>query len=140
MNMKSWRVIALSCMLAVPAVARGDINVHQSTAADPDSRYEIVQSQLAARWTFRLDRYTGEVMQLLLNKEKENIWEKVLVQDLTKIKNPTRPRFQIFTSGLAARHTFLLDTVSGKTWTLIFDSVPTKDGEFEEIVFKPFSN
>lgn len=140
MNMKSLRVIALSCMLAVPAVARGDINVHQSTAADPDSRYEIVQSQLAARWTFRLDRYTGEVMQLLLSKEKENIWEKVLVQDLTKIKNPTRPRFQIFTSGLAARHTFLLDTVSGKTWTLIFDSVPTKDGEFEEIVFKPFSN
>lgn len=140
MNMKSLWVIAAGFMLAVPVVARGDITLHQSTAVDPDSRYEIVQSQLAARWTFKLDRYTGEVMQLLLNKEKANIWEKVLVQDLVKIKNPAKPRFQIFTSGLAARHTFLLDTVTGKTWTLIFDSVPTKDGELEEIVFKPFSN
>lgn len=137
--MRSARMIVLGCLLLLPVAARGEMNPHQSTAADPDSRYEIVQSQLAARWTFRLDRYTGEVMQLLLNKEKENIWEKVLVQDLPKIKNPSKPRFQIFTSGLAARHTFLLDTVTGKTWTLIFDSVPTKDGEFEAIVFKPFS-
>lgn len=140
MNKKSLMVAALGCMLCAPVAARGDITLHQSTAVDPESRYEIVQSQLAARWTFRLDRYTGEVMQLLLNKEKENIWEKVLVQDLPKLKSPARPRFQIFTSGLAARHTFLLDTVTGKTWTLIFDSVPTKEGEFEAVVFKPFSN
>ncbi len=140
MDMKLLRAVILGGMLVVPVAARGDIKLHQSTVADPDSRYEIVQSQLAARWTFRLDRYTGEVMQLLLNKEKENIWVKVLVQDLPKIKSPAKPRFQIFTSGLAARHTFLLDTVTGKTWTLIFDSVPTKDGEFEEVVFKPFSN
>lgn len=138
MNMKSARVMVLGCMLLVPVAARGEVNLHQSTAADPESRYEIVQSQLAARWTFRLDRYTGEVAQLLLNTEKQNSWEKVPVKDLPKIKNATRPRFQIFTSGLAARHTFLLDTTTGKTWTLIFDSVPTTDGEAEAIVFKPF--
>ncbi|HBA87391.1 MAG TPA: hypothetical protein DCZ75_05185 [Geobacter sp.] len=77
-------------------------------------------------------------MQLLLNEQKENTWHKIPVQDLPRIKNPSRPRFQIFTSGLAARHTFLLDTFTGKTWTLIFDSIPTKDGETEAIVFKPF--
>ena len=97
-----------------------------------------MQSQLAARWTFRLDRYTGEVMQLLLNSQKENTWVKVPVQGVPKIKAANRPRFQIFTSGLAARHSFLLDTSTGKTWTLIFDSIPTKDGETEAIVFKPF--
>lgn len=139
MKNKLLRATLISCLLLVPVVSRGEIsNVHQSTAPSVDSRYEIVQSQLAARWTFRLDRYTGEVMQLLLNEQKENTWHKIAVQDLPKIRNPNRPRFQIFTSGLAARHTFLLDTITGKTWTLIFDSIPTKDGETEEIVFKPF--
>lgn len=137
---KRFMVISILCFaLLVPVLALGDLsNVHQSTTTAPDSRYEIVQSQLAARWTFRLDRYNGEVMQLLLNKEKENVWEKVLVVDLPRVKNPIRPRFQIFTSGLAARHTFLLDTMTGKTWTLIFDSVPTTEGEAEAPVFKPF--
>ena len=139
MKMRLLWAMSFSLLLLVPVVAQGEVsNIHQSTAASVDSRFEIVQSQLAARWTFRLDRYTGDVMQLLLNSEKENIWAKVLVQDMPKIKNANRPRFQIFTSGLAARHTFLLDTVTGKTWTLIFDSIPTKDGETEAIVFKPF--
>lgn len=126
-------------LLLVPVLAWGDAaSLHRSTAASPDSRYEMVQSQLAARWTFRLDRYTGEVMQLLLSKEKQNMWAKVPVQDLPVLKNPTRPRYQIFTSGLAAKHTFLLDTATGKTWTLIFDSVPENSGEAEVPVFKPF--
>lgn len=139
MRMGSLRTITICFALLVPALAWGELsNVHQSTTTPPEARYEIIQSQLAARWTFRLDRYNGEVMQLLLNKDKENVWEKVLVVDLPRIKAPIRPRFQIFTSGLAARHTFLLDTVTGKTWTLIFDSVPTKEGEAEAPVFKPF--
>ncbi len=139
MRMRSLRIITLCFALLVPALAWGELsNVHQSTTAPSEARYEIIQSQLAARWTFRLDRYNGEVMQLLLNKEKENVWEKVMVVDLPRIKAQVRPRFQIFTSGLAARHTFLLDTVTGKTWTLIFDSVPTREGEAEAPVFKPF--
>jgi len=139
MNMRLRWAVCFAFMSLVPAVAQGEVsNIHQSTAASPDSRFEIVQSQLAARWTFRLDRYTGEVMQLLLNSQKENTWVKVPVQGVPKIKAANRPRFQIFTSGLAARHSFLLDTSTGKTWTLIFDSIPTKDGETEAIVFKPF--
>ncbi|BCG45324.1 hypothetical protein GEOBRER4_n0077 [Citrifermentans bremense] len=139
MRMRLLRTITLCFALLVPVLAQGELsNVHQSTTTPSEARYEIIQSQLAARWTFRLDRYNGEVMQLLLNKEKENVWEKVMVVDLPRIKAPIRPRFQIFTSGLAARHTFLLDTVTGKTWTLIFDSVPTREGEAEAPVFKPF--
>ena len=139
MNIKLLRATIAGCLFLVPVVAQADLsNVHQSTNPSSESRFEVVQSQLAARWTFRLDRYTGEVMQLLLNEQKENTWHKIPVQDLPRLKNPNRPRFQIFTSGLAARHTFLLDTFTGKTWTLIFDSIPTKEGEMEAIVFKPF--
>ena len=139
MNIKLVRSTIVGCLLLVPVVTHADLsNVHQSTNPSSESRFEVVQSQLAARWTFRLDRYTGEVMQLLLNEQKENTWHKIPVQDLPRIKNPSRPRFQIFTSGLAARHTFLLDPFTGKTWPLIFDSIPTKDGETEAIVFKPF--
>ena len=114
MNIKLVRSTIVGCLLLVPVVTHADLsNVHQSTNPSSESRFEVVQSQLAARWTFRLDRYTGEVMQLLLNEQKENTWHKIPVQDLPRIKNPSRPRFQIFTSGLAARHTFLLDTFTG---------------------------
>ena len=136
---KKLHTVALLGFLLLPVAARGDMSsMHQNTTPPVDGRYEIVQSQLAARWTFKLDRYTGEVAQLVLNAEKENTWEKVLVQDLPKVATPSRPRFQIFTSGIAAKHTFLLDANTGKTWTLLIDSIPTKEGESDAILFKPF--
>jgi hypothetical protein len=139
MSKKFFGIMALSSLLLLPVVAQGDIvKLHQNTTTPADSRFEIVQSQLAARWTFKLDRYTGEVMQLVLNPDKENTWGKVLVQDLPKIKNANKPRFMIFTSGIAAKHTFLLDVATGKTWTIISDSIPTKDGETDVFLFKPF--
>lgn len=140
MSQRYLLIFLLCSLLLLPVVAWGDIsNVHQNTTTPTDSRFEIVQSQLAARWTFKLDRYTGEVMQLVSTSNKENSWEKVLVHELPKIKTPNRPRFQIFTSGLAARHTFLLDATTGETWTLTSDSIPTKDGDSIEVIFwKPF--
>lgn len=43
----------------------------------------------------------------------------MLVIDRPAIATPTRARFQLFTSGLAARFTLLLDTDSGHTWQVV---------------------
>lgn len=113
---------------------------HQSTSAIQGSRYELVQSQLAARWTFRLDRYTGRVYQLVLTKDDENHWDEMLVVGLPK-GSAAKARFQMFTSGLAARHTFLLDTETGKTWTIVSGTIKRKDGGEQEFVsWQPFAD
>jgi hypothetical protein len=91
---------------------------HSSTTIPPSARYEIVQSQLAAKWTFRLDRVCGQVTQLVKSKDDEVTWENMGVIGLPKCVVDAKPRYQLFSSALAARHTFLLNLDNGKTWIL----------------------
>ena len=114
-------------------------NIHQHTTTPSTARYEIVQSELAAKLTFRLDRITGYVRQLVRTKEDNNAWEATRVIDLPSISAPLRPRFQIFTSGIAGRHTFLIDTDTGKTWVVVSVKSKNLDGtEHDEVVWQPF--
>jgi hypothetical protein len=122
------------------AFAESDVsNIHQMTTSPPDARFEIIQSQLAAKWTFRLDRYSGNVHQLVKTKSGGNAWEQMPIQGLPKIPNPSKPRFTIFTSGLAARHTFLMDSSTGRTWIVTEVNVPIADAKTATLnVWKPF--
>jgi hypothetical protein len=95
-----------------------DSATHQTTTLPSDARYEIVQSPLATKWTFRLDRYTGRVYQLVKTKNDNLAWEAMLIEGHYDVPKPDRPRFAIFSSGLAARHTFLMDSDTGQTWVL----------------------
>lgn len=63
------------------------------------------------------------------------IQSELSVRDLPKISNALKPRFLIFTSGLAARYTYLLDTFFGKTWTLTTATVPVKKGEPIKVIY-----
>jgi hypothetical protein len=96
--------------------ARQPSDVHQQTTPPSGARFEILQSELAAKWTFRLDRYTGRVAQLVRTQEDDNTWEEMRVIGLPTVTSPSRARFQLFASGLAARYMFLIDTDTGKTW------------------------
>lgn len=129
LSMSATRLLLLSfSVLAFPAYAEApDIAFHQATTTPTDARYEIVQSALAARWTFRLDRFSGNVDQLVTTPEHTAAWQKMPVARGSPVANPDRPRFVIFTSGLAARHTFLLDTKTGQTWVLT--SIQSKGGD-----------
>lgn len=40
---------------------------------------QIVQSQKARRWTFRLDRCTGDVDQIVVDSEGDTGWQSMLV-------------------------------------------------------------
>ena len=132
--------MAVTFALAVSVastLARSDASeVHQKTTLPEDARFEIVQSPLAAQWAFRLDRHTGQVFQLVKTRDDGIAWELMLVEDLPATPGfSEEPRFAIFTSGLAARHTFLMDTVTGRSWVLTevdLDAATTVN------VWKPF--
>ena len=135
-------VLALAlCAARIPAIAQDYPSPSpQQTSASPGARYEILQSPLAAKWTFRLDRYSGRVWQLVKTKDDDTAWEEMPVYELAKLASPNRPKFQLFTSGLAARHTFLVDSDSGKTWILVTGKRTNKDGtEYQVSGWQPFA-
>jgi hypothetical protein len=132
---------ALLILLGIPRplAAQASSDVHQRTTAPSNARFEIVQSELAAKWTFQLDRFTGQVWQLVKTKEDDDAWHNLKVIGLPQIAAPARARFQIFASGIAAKFTFLLDTETGKTWVLTTRTYKDSDGaDQEEHVWQQF--
>lgn len=135
---KTLRYLSILCLVQAPllAVAQDDApSVHQMTSTPANARFEIVHSPLAAKWTFRLDRYTGNIGQLVQTASGGSAWESMTVIGLPKVDGTTGPRFVLLTSGLAIRFTFLMDTQSGKTWELTSIS---KGNAQPEIVWQPF--
>lgn len=134
--------LALSLVL-IPAAslrAQQTSDIHQQTTTPSNARFEIVQSELAAKWTFRLDRFTGHVSQLTRTKGGDNAWDEMQVIGIPHVPSPVRARFQIFTSGIAARHTFLIDTDTGNTWVLTTTTRKSDDGsEYEVNLWEPFA-
>ena len=88
-------------------------------------RFEIIQSPIARRFTFRLDKYTGDVYQLVLANDNTLVWEKipnsVLIMLHDDNKKPDYIRFQLFMSGIALADCFLLDMDTGVTFKLYED-------------------
>jgi len=95
-----------------------DVNIHSSTTPGGQSRYEIIQSTLMVRFTFRLDKVCGNIGQLVTTKNEGIAWEPMIVFGLPKCQIDGKNRYQLFTSGLAVRHTYLLNTENGKTWQI----------------------
>jgi len=120
--MKKTAKIILVCIttLTIQTVYAQDYkNSNNSTSTiNTNARYEIVQSSLAAKWTFRIDRVCGNVSQLVSTQRDTTTWEPMIIYNMAKCNNDGKIRYQLFTSGLAARHTFLMNTESGKTWLL----------------------
>lgn len=113
-------MMTLSFLFLIAATTGQEIERHNqktvSTSLSTPGRHQIVQSTLAARWTFRLDTFAGRVFQFVKSKDGENLWEEVPV--IPKPLPGTSGRYQIVSSGIAAKFTFLLDTASGRTWEL----------------------
>jgi hypothetical protein len=116
-----------ACITAISVLASSSLPLYAQeefrpatvqTSVPLTSRYEIVQSPLAAKWTFRLDKYCGQVSQLVKTKDDDVAWESMPVVGLIKCLSDSRPRFQLFSSGLAARHTYLLNVETGQSWVL----------------------
>lgn len=143
MNMKRTTLCAVACLVWSGHVQANDFPSpsHQLTSSPSAARFEMVQSPLAAKWTFRLDRYSGRIWQLVKTSDDDSTWEETPVMGLPKGQATARPHFQIFTSGLAARHTFLIDNDTGKTWVVVTGKRKNKDGtEYEINAWQPFAD
>ena len=126
--------VLLCSAIGSKAWAKGDFKPSAATTIPESSRFEVVQSNLAPKWTFLLDRHEGRVYQLVVTKYGNNAWEGMLV-----VGSPVpykKATYQIFASGLSARFTFLVDTESGNTWTL--SSQKGKTATY--FVWAPFSS
>ena len=141
MKHRCFWVLVWLCAAAVPLHAQigGMIpgGVHHETASPEAAHFQILQAQTAAKWTFRLDRFTGQVAILVQNKEGNYIWQNNQMVDVPDLHANTRARFQLFLSGLSAKFSFLLDADTGKTWTLV--TLTDKDGKEAGYAWKPFA-
>lgn len=103
-----------------------EIYQHQLSSVPDTSRFEIVQSQQGARYTFRIDKYMGIVSQLVEGENQELTWQtigtdsKLTLDDY--LATGTRVNFQLFISGLGIRYVFLIHIHTGTTWQLAQDS------------------
>ena len=95
-----------------------------SSLIPADARYEFVQSPLNIRDTVRLDRWSGATGVLLESPEdKRLVWRFIPMEDPPKV-TPTKPRFQLTVSAVAAKGVYLIDTVTGDSWVLIGENPP----------------
>jgi hypothetical protein len=103
-------------------------NYQASTTSVPDnSRYEIIQSEMIAKLTFKIDRYEGSVFQLVLTSDSTLTWQKIKREKSLNDKiEKNRVNYQLFISGLAVKYTFLVNLNTGVTWQL----VKNKDDDF----------
>ena len=140
MKLRLLAVFSFGLLIAAPVRAQLPVmpgGTSHETAAPDGAHFQIIQAQTAAKWTFRLDRITGHVWILVLNKDGNYIWQVTKVDGLPDAKTGGGGPYQIFLSGLAAKFSFLLDTSSGKTWSLT--TLTDKDGKETDYMWKPFA-
>lgn len=72
--------------------------------------------------TYKLNRFTGQIFQMVGNSRDKYHWKEMEVVGLPK-DDLTEPRYQMV---LLDSYSFLLDTATGKTWILVSDSRGTR--------------
>jgi hypothetical protein len=126
--------LALVLLVAMPVSAQETATEPQRTAAPAESRYEIIQSHIAAKFTVRLDKYTGITYQLVKKANGDMTWQLMPQENHSgDIVRPSgKVNYQIFTSGLTLRDTFLININTGATWQLFHD--PKEDEDFWKVI------
>jgi hypothetical protein len=116
--------LAAALLTAHSALAQSATGQHQATTPPIEARFEILQSSIVAKMTLRLDRYTGQVDQLVVQPDSSVAWQQVPRKTHPRDQDTRvagRANYQVFTSGIAARYTFLINTTTGATWELVED-------------------
>jgi hypothetical protein len=103
------------------------LNAQRSSSAVKTSveggRWEIVQSEITRRDTYKLDKYKGDVYQLVKKSDGKDTWQKLIRigGSYDKIEE-NKINFQIFLGGIAAKDQYLINIHTGETWCFYEDS------------------
>ena len=92
---------------------------HQAVVTKMDNaRFEVIQSPIARRYTFFLDKVEGKVYQLVQTPIGGDSWEEMTIYPKDNLTY-TEPTYQIFIGSFAAADMFLINTKTGRTWVLV---------------------
>ena len=94
-----------------------EYNQAVKTAA-PDGRFEIVQSEIIRKNTFKIDKCTGRIWMLCSSNAGVSWWSEMYREDYSQEDYKNGINFQIFMGGMMARDCFVMDVNNGKTWML----------------------
>lgn len=96
-------------------------------------RFQIIQSTIAARGTYKLDTYKGEVFQMVMDRDNNETWQllRKYGHENTDTKLHGHKNYELFTSTIAMKFTYLINVNTGSTWQLVQD--PNSD----EVYFSP---
>jgi hypothetical protein len=111
-----------ACILLPAPTWAADNENSVSSSIGSNARYEIVQSELVAKATFRLDRVCGNVSQMVDAVNGQNVWHNIPILDKPPCTADGRIRFQLFSSKFTVKYTYLINTDNGNTWQLRSDS------------------
>lgn len=83
-------------------------------------RFEFVMSDLVASNSFKIDKYTGNVYQLVKRNDDSLTWELLLRESSDNDRRfDNKINYQLYMSGMAVRFCYLLNTNTGITWQLV---------------------
>lgn len=131
-----WSALLLT--FALPAHAQNDAaRTGAGTMLPANARYQIVQSPLTLRDTFRLDRVTGRVHRMVEREGSGLAWVEMIVVERPNLAASGPPRFTLFLSGISGRSSYLLDTVSGRTWAPALLAPKGRPADESELAWAP---
>jgi len=86
-------------------------------------RYQIIQSSIAARGTYKVDTYKGNVYQLVVDRNNNETWELLsrIGHSNNDIQIEGQRNYELFLSTIAMRFTYLINVNTGATWQLVQD-------------------
>lgn len=120
---KSFIAIISGLFLVFSAYPQDDTKIETSTTFPTDGKYEIITSPITMRDTFMLDRENGDTWQLVTTSYGYG-WNKIDRDTNADDKIPEDYKgavYQITMSGIAAKGTYLTNTLTGATWVLYSD-------------------
>ena len=110
-------------VLSIVTMGQAGNNYSVSTSTT-SGRWEIIQSPILRSHTFKLDKHSGDVCQMVCQGKKDDkvVWEKMKRLSIDFYDPTNEINYQIYISGVTAKDVFLINIHSGRVWTLYKES------------------
>ena len=122
-------------LLSVICLETSAQDTYVQTDVCSNARFEIIQSSIAAKATYMIDKYFGFTFYAVENDSASTIKWELIKSELhpnDKVENINKVNYQLFISSISLRFTYLLNVNTGATWKLY------KDSDTGELFWEPF--